>query len=179
MAGGCRAIRPSPPLDIAVHVSHVAINTRSGEPLLTLQETGGARTLQLWIGFAEATSIAAALQKIAPPRPNGHDLSQRLIEGLKGKIERVVVTELRDETYFALLVVTSHGRRIEIDARPSDAIAVGIRAEAPLFVREPLLERSPKPPQHEQREQEARSLQHPLTPAAHRQLDLLLGEFAA
>ena len=73
------------------------------------------------------------------PRPNTHDLAQRLLSRLEAKLERVVVTELRQGTYFAVLVVTTPGRRLEIDARPSDAISIALRAEAPIYVRETLL----------------------------------------
>jgi bifunctional DNase/RNase len=105
-----------------------------------LEESEGARQLPIWIGIAEARSIAAQMEKVDPPRPNTHDLAKRLIEGLDARVERVVVTELRSGIYYARIVLSVGGRRVEIDSRPSDAIAIALRVDAPLFANEELLE---------------------------------------
>jgi hypothetical protein len=128
-----------PPLteqDIAVHVGTVALDPRTGSPLLILQESGGERALPIWIGFAEASSIASEIEQVPLPRPNSHDLVKRLVDGMGARVSRVVVTEMRGGTYFALLMLEARGRKLEIDARPSDAVAIALRMQAPLFVRE-------------------------------------------
>ena len=81
-------------------------------------------------------------KSLASPRPNSHDLARSVIDGLHGELERVVVTDLRDGTYYATLTLRSGGRRVEIDARPSDAIAIALRTGAPIFVRDHLFERA-------------------------------------
>jgi bifunctional DNase/RNase len=126
--------------EVAVKVGFVAVDKRSGSPVVLLEEWGGTRSLPIWIGFSEAQSIASEMEEVRPPRPNTHDLAKRLIRRLDGSVERVVVTELRRGTYYASLVLRSNGKRIKIDARPSDAIAIALRVGAPLYVREQLLD---------------------------------------
>jgi bifunctional DNase/RNase len=138
--------------EVEVRVKALAIDRTSGGPVLILGEVGGKRELPIWIGAVAARSIAAELEAVHPARPNTHDLAARLLERLHGRLERVVVTDLRSGVYFAELRVASEGRAIGIDARPSDAIAIALRAGAPIYVRDPvfaqsaLSERGPKPP---------------------------------
>lgn len=126
--------------DVGVDVARVAFDPLSNTPVIILEESDGPRRLFIWIGLAEARSIAQRLEAIDLPRPNTHDLAQRLVEGLQGNVERVTVTELREGTYYAVIALQRNGRRVEIDARPSDAIALALRAAAPVFVREGLFE---------------------------------------
>ncbi len=135
----CGAPAPDPTPDIVVKVASIAVDP-SGAPVVILEEPGGGRALPIWIGVAEARSIASEIERQRPGRPNSHDLAKRLVEGLDGAIERVVVTELRGGTYYALILLSARGQRIEIDARPSDAIALALRFDAPLFVREALFD---------------------------------------
>lgn len=125
--------------DVAVQVASIAVDP-SGTPVVLLADRGGDRSLPIWIGVAEAHSIAAEMEHRRPPRPNTHDLAKRLIDDLEGALERVVVTELREGTYYAVIVLSTRGRRIEVDARPSDAIALALRCGAPLYVREALFD---------------------------------------
>ena len=125
---------------VEVRVAGVAIDTEADSPVVILEELGGTRRLPIWIGPAEARSIADRLAAETPPRPNSHDLAQRLIEGLEGRVERVVVTALRDGIYYARIDLVHAGRTLAIDARPSDAIAIGLRLAAPLFVEAALFE---------------------------------------
>lgn len=127
------------PHDVAVEVASIGVDP-TGTPVVLLADRAGARSLPIWIGIPEAQSIAAEMEHRRPPRPNTHDLAKRLIDGLEGALERVVVTELRDGTYYAVIFLATRGRSIEVDARPSDAIALALRAGAPLFVREPLFQ---------------------------------------
>lgn len=126
-----------PPADVRVVVDRVVIDDND-TPVVVLEEEGGTRWLPIWIGNAEARSIALEMEALRSPRPNTHDLARDLIHGLDAEVTRVVVTELREGTYYALLHLQSGGRSVPIDARPSDAIAIALRAHAPIFVREPL-----------------------------------------
>jgi len=131
---------PEPDPEVAVRVEAVALDPRSNSPVLVLEELEGPRRLPIWIGMSEARSIASVLEDQRQPRPNTHDLAKRLIDQLEGRVERVVVTRLTEDIYYALIVVNAQGRIVEVDARPSDAIAIGLRYDAPLFVREAVFE---------------------------------------
>jgi hypothetical protein len=136
----CSSTAPPASNGIAVHVGSVGLDPRSGAPVVVLVEDGGARTLPIWIGFAEASSIAAEVAQQKLPRPNTHDLLLHVIDELDAKVVRAIVTELHDGTYFARLHVLANGHELDIDARPSDAVALALRARAPLFVSEPLFD---------------------------------------
>jgi bifunctional DNase/RNase len=126
--------------DVPVDVASVAFDPRAQSPVLILAESRGERRLPIWIGVAEARSIAQRLDDVPVPRPNTHDLARRLVEGLDGEVQRVTVTELRDGTYYAVIALRRDGRDVQIDSRPSDAIALALRVAAPVFVRESLFE---------------------------------------
>jgi uncharacterized protein len=115
---------------------------RGSGVLLVLQERGRARYLVLTIGAAEAIAIAMPIQGEVPPRPLTHDLMTRMLEELRAEVIRVEVTELRDEAYRAHLVLRAEGREITLDARPSDAIALALRAQVPIYAEADLLERA-------------------------------------
>jgi bifunctional DNase/RNase len=125
--------------NVPVSVSVVALD-ENNLPVVILEEQGGPRLLPIWIGAAEAHSIAAEMEQKPALRPNTHDLAKRLIQGLDGEIVQVVVSDLRNGTYFATIVMLSRGETVDIDARPSDAIAIALRVDAPIFVRAALLE---------------------------------------
>ncbi len=124
---------------VPVRVGTVALDQRNS-PVVILEEEGGPRVLPIWIGTAEATSIASEINQQRPPRPNFHDLAKRVIEMLEGEVLRVVVTELRNGTYYAVLSLRANGRVVEIDVRPSDGIAVALRLNAPILVSVSLLD---------------------------------------
>ena len=126
--------------DVAVVVGMVTIDPLSKTPVVVLEEEQGGRRLPIWIGVNEARAIAQRLEDVTPPRPNTHDLAKRLVEGLDGAVERVTVTELRESTYYAVIALRAGEARIEIDSRPSDAIALALRTAAPVFVSETLFE---------------------------------------
>jgi bifunctional DNase/RNase len=136
----CRGGPADEPAAVAVRVAGVALDEAADSPVVILEELDGERQLPIWIGLHEARSIAAELADETPLRPNTHDLVKRLIVGLEGRVERVVVTALRAGIYFARIDLVRGSRSIEIDARPSDAIALALRLEAPLFVQEALFE---------------------------------------
>jgi bifunctional DNase/RNase len=138
----CREATSGAPGAVAVRVAGVALDESADSPVVILEELDGTRRLPIWIGLSEAHSIAARLASETPPRPNSHDLAQRLIEGLEGRVERVVVTALRDGIYYARIDLVHDGRTLEVDARPSDAIAIALRLSAPLFVEAALFDTS-------------------------------------
>jgi len=137
---GCGA-RPDDAHDVRVRVDRVVIDDNDS-PVVVLEEEGGTRWLPIWIGSAEARSIALEMESMRSPRPNTHDLARDLIQHLDAEVARAVVTELREGTYYASLLLKRGGHLLPIDARPSDAIAIALRAHAPIFVREPLFEQS-------------------------------------
>jgi bifunctional DNase/RNase len=136
----CSGASAPPRDDVAVVVGMVTIDPMSKTPVVILEEQRGGRRLPIWIGVNEARAIAQRLEDVTPPRPNTHDLAKRLVEGLDGAVERVTVTELRESTYYAVIALRVGEARIEIDSRPSDAIALALRTAAPVFVREGLFD---------------------------------------
>jgi hypothetical protein len=133
-----------------VHVAGVRVDPRTASPVVDLVEDGdGGRALPIWIGEYEAQSIANALEREPAPRPNPHDLLANTITKLEGRVLRTLVNELRDRTYYAVIELDVRGRTLEIDARPSDAIAVALRTGAPVLVRDSLLERAIEIPEDE------------------------------
>jgi len=114
-------------------VRRVALDQQNS-PVVLLVDEEESIALPIWIGHAEATSIAMRLQGFQPPRPMTHDLLQSVVEQLAAKVTRIVVTEVRDSTYYAEIHLAKNGTALVIDSRPSDAIALALRAEAPIFV---------------------------------------------
>ena len=126
---------------IEVELSAVRVDLRSNTPVLLLQELAKPkRTLPIFIGAPEATAIAFAVQEIETPRPMTHDLMKNVIEELGSQLVSVIITELRDATYYAELTIVRGTRTYHISARPSDAIALAVRIPAPIYVADDLLE---------------------------------------
>jgi bifunctional DNase/RNase len=112
------------------------------QPIVLLKTADGNRYLPIWIGQPEAAAILMKLQGAATPRPMTHDLVTELLEQLDAQVVRITVTELRDNTFYASITVQQNGSEIEIDSRPSDAIALAVRAEAPIFAADRVIEES-------------------------------------
>jgi bifunctional DNase/RNase len=112
------------------------------QPIVLLKTAEGNKFLPIWIGHPEAAAILMKLQSQAPPRPMTHDLLSDMLEQLGAQIVRITVTELRENTFYAQITVQQDGGEIEIDSRPSDAIALAIRAEAPIFAADRVIEES-------------------------------------
>ena len=112
------------------------------QPIVLLKTTDGNKFLPIWIGHPEAAAILMKLQSQAPPRPMTHDLLSDMLEQLGAQIVRITVTELRENTFYAQITLQQDGGEIEIDSRPSDAIALAIRAEAPIFAADRVIEES-------------------------------------
>jgi uncharacterized protein len=112
------------------------------QPIVLLKTADGNKFLPIWIGHPEAAAILMKLQGPAPPRPMTHDLVQEMLATLEAEIVRITVTELRDSTFYASITVQQDGQEFEIDSRPSDAIALAIRADAPIFAADDVIEES-------------------------------------
>ena len=120
----------------------LTMDPKNSSPVLLLKEPNTQRTLPIWIGVYEANAIATRLAGIEPPRPMTHDLLHSTLLKAGYTVRRVVITELRDNTFYATIGLSSNAGELEIDSRPSDAIALAVRAESPIFVNEEVLEQS-------------------------------------
>jgi len=132
----------------------VRIELPTQTPILLLRELGGSRYLPIWIGTSEATAIALALEGVVPQRPMTHDLLRLVTERLGANVDRVVVTELSDGTYFADLVMSRDGEEVTVSSRPSDAIALAARTSSPVFASRTVLDEAGVEIQDEDEEEE-------------------------
>jgi uncharacterized protein len=112
------------------------------QPIVLLKTADGNKFLPIWIGHPEAAAILMKLQGAATPRPMTHDLVTAMLEQLDAQVTRITVTELKENTFYASITVAQNGSEIEIDSRPSDAIALAVRAEAPIYANERVIEES-------------------------------------
>ncbi|MDI6893056.1 MAG: bifunctional nuclease family protein [Bacillota bacterium] len=125
-----------------VRVERLGMDMVSDQVVVFLKELDGDRSLPIWIGHLEAGSIALALEGVQPPRPITHDLLKSMLEAVGARVKRVAINELRNETFYALIEIEADGHTFEVDSRPSDALALALRAEAPIFVAEQVLEQA-------------------------------------
>jgi len=121
-------------------VEGLLFDPRSNMYIMLLKEFSGNGTLPIWIGKPEADSIALALGKVETPRPLTHDLIKNITDSLKFRITKIIVTEIQDNTYYALVCLNDGKKETFVDSRPSDAVAVALRANAPIFVEDSILE---------------------------------------
>jgi bifunctional DNase/RNase len=127
---------------IEVSLVGVRVELPSNQPIVLLKETDGDRYLPIWIGAVEATAIAFALQGIETPRPMTHDLMRDILQESDITVERILISELVEQTFFAVIRMTSNGKVTEVSSRPSDAIALAVRISAPIFAAEEVLEQA-------------------------------------
>lgn len=125
---------------IELKVEAIALDSNT-QPVVVLRDQTGKRSLPIWIGPAEAVAISLALEGQTPPRPMTHDLFCTVLGELGGKVEGVIITDVREQTYYARLLLRTQGETREIDCRPSDGIAIALRAQAPVMITEELLAR--------------------------------------
>ena len=122
-------------MEIEVKIRALMMDPNSGTPIIILKDVNSETMLPIWVGAYEANAIALEIEKIAPPRPMTHDLLRNLIVELGMTVDRVVVTSLRDNTFYAVIEMTGEdGAAMRLDSRPSDAIALALRADCPIFV---------------------------------------------
>jgi len=129
-------------MDVEVELSRVIINEASDQQIIVLKERYGQRSFPIVIGIVEIFAIDRRLKGIKPPRPMTHDLLGDVIENLGAKIEKVVINDLRNHTFYAKIMLNLDGRSVEVDSRPSDAIALGIASNVPIYVAEHVFEKT-------------------------------------
>ena len=120
-------------------VKGLTLDPLTNMPIVILKDVEGNRALPIWIGANEANAIAMEMERITTPRPMTHDLIRNILEGLKAKVSRIVVNDLRDNTFYAVIFLAVNGTEVAIDSRPSDAIALALRVKAPIFVAEKVI----------------------------------------
>jgi uncharacterized protein len=124
---------------IELNLVGVRVELPTNQPIVLLREREGERYLPIWIGAMEATAIAFALQGIVTARPMTHDLLKNVLEEVGVRVERIVITELREGTFYAIIQLQQNGSRYEVSSRPSDAIALAVRVNVPIFANEDVL----------------------------------------
>ena len=127
---------------VRMEIKGLMLDPTSNIPIVVLREEGGQIFLPIWIGVFEANAIALRIEGIEPPRPLTHDLLRSVFAHFEAEVQRIVISDLRENTFFARIDIVRGGEASGIDARPSDAIALALRTEAPIFVRRDVLERA-------------------------------------
>ena len=127
-------------MQIEMTIKGLMVDPITNMPIIILRDMDGQRVLPIWVGVFEANAIALQIENVTTPRPMTHDLLKNVIADLRGRIEKIVVSDLKDNTFFALIYLTVGGEVMAIDARPSDAIALALRARAPIFVEERVID---------------------------------------
>jgi len=129
-------------MDVEVELSRIIINESSDQQIIVLKERHGQRSFPIVIGIVEIFAIDRRLKGIMPPRPMTHDLLDSVIKNLGAKMEKVVINDLRNHTFYAKIHLSLNGRTVKIDSRPSDAIALGVASNAPIYVAEHVFEKT-------------------------------------
>jgi bifunctional DNase/RNase len=132
-------------MPVEMKIKGLMLDPVSQMPIIILKNEDGDAVLPIWVGIFEANAIAMQLESVVSPRPMTHDLLKNVIETLAARIRRIVITDLKDNTFFANIVLDSNGGDLAIDSRPSDAMALALRAEAPIFVEQSVLDKSASP----------------------------------
>ncbi len=127
-------------MQIEMTIKGLMVDPVTNTPIILLRDKDGDRVLPIWVGIFEANAIALQIENVSTPRPMTHDLLRNVIHDLKGAVEKIVVSDLQENTFFALIHLMVDGQRVAIDARPSDAIALALRTKAPIFVEETVID---------------------------------------
>lgn len=125
---------------IEMTIKGLMVDPITNMPIVILRDSEGQKLLPIWVGVFEANAIALQIENVQPPRPMTHDLLRNVIEDLQATVERIVVCDLKDNTFYALIHLRTAGGPVAIDARPSDAIALALRTRAPILVEERVIE---------------------------------------
>ena len=126
-------------MQIEMTIKGLMIDPITNMPIIILRDEDGQRVLPIWVGVFEANAIALQIENVQTPRPMTHDLLKNVIDDLRGHVERIVVCELKENTFYARIHMSANGRAFEVDARPSDAIALALRTRSPIFVEEDVI----------------------------------------
>jgi bifunctional DNase/RNase len=125
---------------IEMTIKGLTVDPITNMPIVILKDKEGKRALPIWVGVFEANAIALQIENIETPRPMTHDLLRNIITDLDGSVDRVVVNDLKDNTFYAVIHLTVRGERVAVDSRPSDAIALALRTRAPILVEESVID---------------------------------------
>jgi uncharacterized protein len=129
-------------VEVEMKIRGLMMDPATNMPIVVLKDVGSDTVLPIWVGVYEANAIALEIEKVTTPRPMTHDLIKNLLIGLDTQVHKIVVNELRDDTFFAVIWMEREGRIISIDSRPSDALALALRLDCPIYVEDEVLKTS-------------------------------------
>jgi bifunctional DNase/RNase len=129
-------------MEVEMKIRGLMMDPVTNMPIVILKDVSGDAVLPIWVGIYEANAIALEIEKVTTPRPMTHDLIKNLLVGLDTQIHKVVVSDLREDTFFAVIWLEREGRVISVDSRPSDALALALRLDCPIFVEDAVLKSS-------------------------------------
>jgi uncharacterized protein len=129
-------------MEVEMKIRGLMMDPVTNMPIVILRDTAGSAVLPIWVGIYEANAIALEIEKVNTPRPMTHDLIRNLLMGLDTRVSRVVVNDLREDTFYAVIWLERDGQIISIDSRPSDALALALRVDCPIFVEDDVLKNS-------------------------------------
>jgi len=127
-------------MEIEMTIKGLMIDPITNMPIVILKDKEGDRVLPIWVGVFEANAIALQIENISTPRPMTHDLLRNILSEIEADVQRIVVCELKDNTFYAMIYLDREGQTMAVDARPSDAIALALRTKAPIFVEDAVVE---------------------------------------
>jgi len=129
-------------MEVEMRIRGLMMDPVTNMPIVILKDVNGGSVLPIWVGIYEANAIALEIEKVTTPRPMTHDLIKNLLLGLETRVHKVVVNELRDDTFYAVIWLEREGQVISIDSRPSDALALALRVDCPIYVEDEVLKNS-------------------------------------
>jgi uncharacterized protein len=129
-------------MELEMKIRGLMMDPATNMPIVILKDANGPTLLPIWVGIYEANAIALEIEKVATPRPMTHDLIKNLLMGLEAQVRKVVVNELKDDTFYALIWLEREGQVMSIDSRPSDALALALRVDCPIYVEDEVLKNS-------------------------------------
>lgn len=129
-------------MHVEMRIKGLMLDPVTNMPIIILSDVEGKRILPIWVGFFEANAIALQMENVATPRPMTHDLMKNLIQGLNATVKKILVNNLSDNTFYALIFLEANGETLAIDSRPSDAIALALRMKSPIFVDEEVIKKA-------------------------------------
>ena len=126
-------------MEVEMKIRGLMMDPVTNMPIVILKDVHGSALLPIWVGVYEANAIALEIEKVSTPRPMTHDLIRTLLYGLEARVRKIVVNELKDDTFYAMIWLEKDGRLISVDSRPSDALAVALRLDCPIYVEDSVL----------------------------------------
>lgn len=129
-------------MDVEMKIRGLLMDPVTNMPIVVLKDVNGSAILPIWVGIYEANAIALEIEKVSTPRPMTHDLIRNLLFGLEAGVKKVVVSDLKEDTFYAVIWLERNGELITVDSRPSDALAIALRLDCPIYVAEAVLKTS-------------------------------------